>query len=245
MKKKYKLFSTAEKLRKEYASVASNYFHMTFLSILNSFFYFITYPFVIMKVGMEAYGLYVFLNGIVAFFSILISFGFDIPAAGYISKNPSNKKEHSKLISTILLARIILLIISILMFCFLLTVSDLFLKNFTLFLSCFLTAFSIVFLPTYYFHGMQKMIFLTCIQLFFKFISLPFILFFVDNSGISTYAFIISSTNLAISLVSILFIQYYFSLNINLRHISAAINLMKKNGFFLPPLQSIISNKRV
>jgi len=231
-------------LIKKNMKVISNYFHMTFLHVLNSFFYLLIYPYVIGKVGLENYGLYVFFNSLVAYFSVFIDFGFDAPAAGEISKNPTDKKKHAELLSVVLTAKIILLMASGVILFFLLIILDLFLSNFVLFLFCFLAVFSSVFLPVWYFHGMQKMKILTWIQLIFKLISLVFIYFFVDVSAISIYALIVSLTSLMVAFASAFTVYYYFGVRFKLSSIGDAAKMIKDTWcFFLSSAVNVFKQK--
>ena len=57
--------------------IIENYFFMTVLQVLNSFFYLLIYPYLIRALGGSAYGLYVFATSISTYFLFVINFGFD------------------------------------------------------------------------------------------------------------------------------------------------------------------------
>ena len=56
--------------------IIENYFFMTVLQVLNSFFYLLIYPYLIRALGGSAYGLYVFATSISTYFLFVINFGF-------------------------------------------------------------------------------------------------------------------------------------------------------------------------
>jgi PST family polysaccharide transporter len=176
---------------------------MTILQVVNSFFYILIYPFVINTVGVENYGLYVFATSIAAYFMVFINFGFDMHAAKMISLSPDDKNLHSSMLSSVVVAKLCLEFFACLVF-FALVINIPFIRsNWPLFLLCFINTVSCIFLPTWYFHGVQKMKVLTIIQLSFKLLSLPVIYFFVGSvDDVDVYTFIVVFTNVLSSIVA-------------------------------------------
>lgn len=162
--------------------VIENYFFMTILQILNSLFYLIIYPFIINKLGVDSYGLYVFAFSITTYFITFVNFGFDLPAAKSIAQNKDNEDVKSYTLSCVFTAKIYLEIFSIIIFSGLIFIIPELRNHWVLFFICFLQSFTNILFPQWYFQGMQKMKIVTCIQLLFKLLSLPFILYFVRSS---------------------------------------------------------------
>lgn len=181
---------------KENLKVISNYSHMTILQVMNSFFYILIYPFVINTVGVENYGLYIFATSIATYLMVFVTFGFDMHAAKLMSLSPDDGELHASLLNTVLAAKFILEFLVVLVF-FALVMCVPFIKlNGMLFLICFINTLSCVFLPTWYFHGLQRMKVLTVIQLIFKVLSLPVIYLLVrGGDDVSVYALIVVLTN--------------------------------------------------
>ncbi|WP_196086151.1 oligosaccharide flippase family protein, partial [Acinetobacter sp. Res13-Abat-PEC07-P2-02] len=78
---------------KEYKTVIENYFFMTVLQFVNSFAYLAIYPYLILKLGVDQYGIYVFALSIVTILINIINFGFDLPALKVVSENPQDKNK--------------------------------------------------------------------------------------------------------------------------------------------------------
>lgn len=192
-----------KKIYKENIQVVSNYSHMTILQVVNSFFYILIYPFVINTVGVENYGLYVFATSIAAYFMVFINFGFDMHAAKLVSLSPDDRELHSSLLSSVVAAKLCLEFFALAAF-FVLIMNVSFMKsNWLLFFLCFSNTVSCIFLPMWYFHGMQKMKVLTIIQLSFKLLSLPFIYFLIGGvDDVDIYTLIVVATNVFSSLVA-------------------------------------------
>lgn len=192
-----------KKIYRDNIKVVSNYSHMTILQVVNSFFYILIYPFVINTVGLENYGLYVFATSIAAYFMVFINFGFDMHAAKLISLDQDDNRLHSSLLSSVTVAKLYLELFAVAVFALLVMNIPFMRDNWLLFLLCFANTFSCIFLPTWYFHGMQKMKILTVIQLSLKCLSLPAIFFLVDGvDDVGVYTFIVVITNVLSSLVA-------------------------------------------
>ena len=78
---------TIKEVLKNNKKVIENYFFMTALQLLNSFFYLLIYPYVIRKVEMDAWGIFVFASSFAAYFIFIINFGFDLPATKKIAES--------------------------------------------------------------------------------------------------------------------------------------------------------------
>jgi PST family polysaccharide transporter len=159
--------------------ILENYFFMTLLQFLNSLFYLIIYPFVIRKLGIENYGIYVFSLSIVTYFIVIISFGFDLPSVNKISKNSENFELKSRIVSEVLTSKIYLFFASSIIFLILLFTFKSLELNSSLLLIVYLQSILTVLVPTWYFQGIQKMKVVTYIQIIFKILSLPFIILFI------------------------------------------------------------------
>ena len=92
-------------------NIVENYFYMTFLQILNSFFYIFLYPYLIRVLGSESYGLYVYATSIITYFIFLINFGFDLPATRLVAINTKDKKQLEVIVSTVFVSKNFLFIL--------------------------------------------------------------------------------------------------------------------------------------
>ncbi|XVJ46094.1 oligosaccharide flippase family protein [Pseudomonas sp. UBT] len=176
---------------------------MTILQVMNSFFYILIYPFVINTVGVDNYGLFVFATSIATYFMVFINFGFDMHAAKLVSLSQDDRHLHASLLSSVTLAKVLLEVLALIVFVALVLNIDFLKSNSTLFFLCFANTLSCIFLPTWYFHGLQKMKVLTLIQLSFKLLSLPLIYFSISGEGdIAVYTAIVVFTNVIASAVA-------------------------------------------
>ena len=216
------------KLFIDHKKIVENYFFMTILQLLNSFFYLIIYPFVVNSLGVDNYGLYVFSYSIATYFITFVGFGFDIIGVRQISLNQTNDLEKSNVLSAIFTAKILILIMSTLIFFVLVLSIDLLKTNFLVFRFSFMNILSGIFMPIWYFQGLQKMRIVTFIQVVCKIASLPLILYFVKNpDDLGIYSFIISITNIIGSLAAYYIISRVHNIKIKFVQFNFVIKYFK------------------
>ena len=163
--------------------IIENYFFMTLLLVLNSYFALLIYPYLIKTLGKESYGIYVYGFTIASFFTTFVSFGFDMTGLRSISKVPFSVRDKSLILSKVFTAKLYLEFISIGIFAILVNVIPLWRENSLIYWICFSTTLVNIFLPVWYFQGIQKMKIVTIIQLLLKIASLPFIFYYVKTSS--------------------------------------------------------------
>lgn len=189
--------------------ILENYFFLTILQIINSFFYIIIYPYLIRTLGMEEYGLYVYATAVSSFFLFLINFGFDLPSTKVVAENTENKVVLSNILSTIFTIKTLLFALSAILLLALILVIPLFKANSVIFLICFAANYSFILFPAWYFQGMQDLKTITYIQFLFKLISLPLIFFLVNTShDLIYFTLITSSITIISSLIAYFIIRY-------------------------------------
>ena len=202
--------------------VIENYFFMTILQVLNSFFYLLIYPYLIRALGGEQYGVFVFATSVAAYFTFLVNFGFDLPATKIIAQNVESKMVLSDTVSAVFTAKTYLFVLSSVVFAFLLYFIPFFRSNWMVFSLCFVVIFSNVLFPHWFFQGVQKMKVVTAIQLTFKLVSLPFIFWLVkDKDDVVWYALIVSISTLLAGVVAFIMLWYQYKLMISWKSVQS------------------------
>lgn len=138
--------------------------YLSIIEIIRLVMPFVALPYIIKTVGAEKYGLAIFAQTIIAYFSIFINFGLDISAVKDISINRDNQSELNRIVSSVLLIKLGLFVIS-----FLSLLLGFFLIPFlkihkALFLFAFLTCFSELLFPIWFYQGIEKMKYLTLVR---------------------------------------------------------------------------------
>lgn len=224
--------------------VLQNYSYMSALNIFGALISLLIYPYVIRVVGSEQYGLYVFLLAVVMYFQAVLDYGFDQPAAKAIVQNKDDIGAQSRILSTVLIAKIFLLIGILIVAGFIIYVIPILRQNALLIGILFIQPVSTILLPVWYFQGIKDMRSVTIIQLCIRLLQIPFIFWFVcAPEDILLYALIISATTLLGGFVGVLTILRH-----GIRFVRVPINaihslLREGTPFFLTTITGMIKER--
>lgn len=185
--------------------VLQNYSYMSALNIFGALISLLIYPYVIRVVGSEQYGLYVFLMAVVMYFQAVLDYGFDQPAAKAIVQNKDDIVAQSRILSTVIMAKIFLLVCVFIIAGLIISVIPVLRGNALLISILFFQPISTILLPVWYFQGIKDMRSVTIIQLCIRLLQIPFIFLLVHSpADILVYALIISTTTLLGGVVGLL-----------------------------------------
>lgn len=221
------------KIIKNNKKIIENYFFMTLLLVLNSYFALLIYPYLIKSLGKDSYGIYVYGFTIASFFITFVSFGFDMTGLREISKAAHSTKDKSFILSKVFTAKLYLELISIGIFAILVNIVPLWRENSIIYWVCFSTTLVNIFLPVWYFQGIQKMKIVTIIQLLLKIASLPFIFYYVETSSdILAYSIISSTVSVIGALVAFAYIIKIDKLRISIISFKETLSYTKESLYF-------------
>jgi polysaccharide biosynthesis protein len=213
--------------------IAENYFFMTLLLVLNSFFGLLIYPYLIRTLGAESYGVYIFASTVVNYFICFIGFGFDMYGVRLIAENPFSIKKKSNVLSIIFTTKLYLEIVSIILAVLVSFVFPILRTYFWVYIVCFANTLLNVFFPTWYFQGVQKMRVVSYIQLIFKLLSLPFIFIFIKKpDDILLFAIIMTASSLLGALYAFIHLLVFEKLKISLVPIKHTLVYIKESQYF-------------
>ncbi|MEI2275659.1 oligosaccharide flippase family protein [Sphingobacterium sp. ML3W] len=124
------------------------------VQLINYVFPLITIPYVSRIIGPEGYGIINYATAFVAYFNILISYGFDYTATRRIAAEPSSL---SKVFSEVMTARAYLFLVSVFLFIIALFVFSPLASNKAVAIIVFCSCISTCLTPQYVFQGMQHL----------------------------------------------------------------------------------------
>lgn len=192
---------------------------MTLLQVLNSFFYLLIYPYLIRVLGSTGWGLYIFSTSISSYCMLFLNFGFDMPATKKTAENATHPEKLADVLSYTFTVKTLLFFLLSIVFTLLVATIPIFKDNKILFVWGFLSIYSVVIFPSWFFQGIQKMKVVTYIQLALKILSLPLIFLFVKHTeDLVIYAAIVSLTTLLGGGIAYLIIRINYGLKIHWVH---------------------------
>lgn len=159
---KYRLSN--DDIRRLFENISS----LFLLRVINYILPLITVPYLVRVLGIEKYGIVAFAMSFTAYFQILTDYGFNFTATREISINCSNKEKVSEVFSTVFIIKIIFLFISFLLLCLIVFNINSFKTDLTIYIIAFGTVIGNTLFPSWLFQGIQKMKYITYINLIGK-----------------------------------------------------------------------------
>lgn len=145
------------------------------------FFPLVTFPYLTRVLGPDKYGVVVFANAIIIYFQMFLDFGFLLSATKTCAEYREDHDRLSHIISSVIQAKLILFGIGLTALTLCIFIVDVFAdKKLYLMLSYISAGFSI-FLPDFYFRGIEKMDIITYRIIFSKFLYTACIFLFVRS----------------------------------------------------------------
>lgn len=199
--------------------IIKNYLALTFLQIINAFFYIIIFPVVVPVIGIENYGMFVYVTAILSFVSILVSFGFELPGLKKAASTDAAAIQSVYFISVFFLKTLIYLLLFVVVIVSVnIFVAD---GNRNIYFLGMIGVLSNVFIFSWYYQGKQKVTVLATIQAVFKLISLFLVVVFVsDKDDFVFFVFIVNFLGCLGGLCSLIYLFKYEKISIHIPSLS-------------------------
>jgi len=138
-------------------------------------------PFLILKVGVQNYGMYAFAMAFVLFFVNVLNYGFNLSAVRELAKNKNNHQKTQKIFNEVLSVKLVLFIGLYILYLFLVYTIPKFTEYMTLYLASSLVLFGDFFSLRWFFMGLEKMKYIAVIHLGGTLIFVFFVFQFIDE----------------------------------------------------------------
>ena len=187
---------------KNHNTILQNLSYVSVLHLFNMLIPLLTYPYLIRVLGKETYGIIIFAQAVVGYFVILVGFGFNISATKEISIHRDDKNKLSEIVSSILILKGLLLVLSLILFfgalSFIEASKD---YNLLFYITLYLCVSEWLF-PIWYFQGIEKMKYITYLNVISR--SIFLILIFVLIKNESDYLYFPTISGIGAILASVL-----------------------------------------
>lgn len=161
--------------------IIENFSFLSILQVSNLVIFFLLIPFLFRVLGKEYYGTVVFAQTIAAYFSILVNFGLNATATHDISVYRDNEAKLSEIISSVLIIKIFFFIISFLVVLLLVFLIPSFRIHKYVYIFSMLYCLSEALFPVWYFQGIEKMKYITYINVGTRIISAIFVFLIIKE----------------------------------------------------------------
>ena len=199
----------AEIINKEdFKTILNNFFSLTLLKVLTYILPLITFPYLIRVLGVEKFGLIMFAQATMYYFEIVVDFGFNLSATREVALNAEKKNKLNEIISAVFSIKFVLLIISFLILFIVLSIFDRFTDDYLIYYYSFLKVIAFAFFPVWFFQGIEKMKYVTWINIVSK--TIYTILIFVFIQAESDYLLVPLINGFGFFIGSLLALYYVF-----------------------------------
>ena len=160
-----------------------NFISLTTLQVVSYIIPFLSLPYLSRVLGAEKFGIVFFALAFIQYFVILTDYGFDLSATREVAVNRHNISNLSNIFNAVYVIKILLSCISFIILCLILVFVPKLQTNWLIFIFSFFTVIGNALFPTWFFRGMEKMKYITFINICSKFTFLLFIFIFVKQES--------------------------------------------------------------
>jgi polysaccharide transporter, PST family len=153
----------------------------------------ITFPYLTRVLGPEKYGLIAFATAFVAYFGMITEYGFGLSASREISINRNNGDQVSKIFSSVIFTKLLIMILCFLALSLIILTIPTFRANWILYFFTFGIVIGNFLMPSWFFLGMEKMRYISILNICTSIIFTVSIFIFIRNSADYLYVPLINS----------------------------------------------------
>lgn len=215
--------------------MVQNAFSLAVLQGMNYLLPLITIPYLFRVLGPERYGLVAFGYAFTQYFMIVTDFGFNLSSVKFISENRENPSLVNHHVNSVIAARLLLSLISLLVLFALSSTVPRFSEERIFFLGFMGMVVGNALFPIWYFQGIEKMKFITIIHVIAKGLSvLPFFIFVRGPADYIQVPFYYSIGYVVAGLFSMYLVYYKMGLKIYLvGFLDVWKVIVSSSGYFL------------
>jgi PST family polysaccharide transporter len=197
------LFATKTRRR-----LFENFLSLSFLQFANYIFPLINLPYLVRVLGPEKYGLIAFAQAFIGYFQILTDYGFNLSATREISINRENKEKVSEIFSSVMIIKFFLLLLSLGLMTIIVFSFKKFRQDWLIYYLAFGMVLGQTLFPIWFFQGMERMRYITFLNVLAKLIFTIAIFIFVKRSSDYLYVPLLNSLGFIVAGILALWIVF-------------------------------------
>ncbi|MER2998973.1 oligosaccharide flippase family protein [Pontibacter populi] len=228
--------------------LVKNIFSVGIIQVVNYLFPLITIPIVTRIIGPDKFGVLNFTTAFVAYFVLLIGYGFDLTATRRIAADPDNVDKRSKVFSEVFSTQCLLMLVSIVFFVIVMLFVPQFREERLVAAFTFITCFATLMTQNWLFQAMQDLPKIAILNMISKVLFTTVIVLTIrEKSDYIWIPLIISSIDLTIATASFIWAIYKYKLKLYVSKLRFCLELLweEKIYFFSLCVISLYSNTNI
>jgi len=218
----------------------TNFLSLSVLQGANFILPLISLPYLVRILGTEAFGLVMFAQAVIMYFVILTDYGFNLSATREISIYRDNIEKVAEIFSTVIFIKFILLLVSFILLSIIIFSFEKFRTDWYIYYLTFGMAIGQVLFPVWFFQGVEKMKYITILNIIAKLIFTVSIFIFIQKVEDYFYVPILNSLGFIVAgLISLWIVFHDFKIRL------VAPNYKSVRNMFFESSNLFISNLSV
>ncbi len=161
----------------------SNFFYLGLLQGMNFLLPLVTIPYLIRVLGVEIYGLLAFATATITYFLILSDYGFNLTATRDVSIHRNAPEKLNEIFSSVLTIKLFLMLFGLLILTLLILFFEKFREDWEIYYLTYGMVIGQVLFPVWFFQGMEKMKYISFLNILAKGLSVVAIFLFIHQKS--------------------------------------------------------------
>ncbi|WP_430615310.1 flippase [Flavobacterium sp. JP2137] len=229
---------------KDIKTLIENFLSLSLLQIVGYILPLITLPYIAKTIGLNNFGAIAFASAVIVFFQTLTDYGFNYTGIRDVSRLREDKRATSKVFSTIVYARFLLMVLSLMILCLCIYFIPQFNNNAKILLFTFTLIPGYVMYPEWFFQALEKMKYSAILSTVIKVLFTIFIFVFIKKEEDFIYIPLINGVGffvVGLGAFALIYKEGYGLVKINFRDIYRTIK-DSTNMFISLILPNLYSN---
>ncbi len=213
--------------------LVENVFSLSMLQVANFILPLVTIPYLVRVLGAEKFGLVMFAYAFNQYFVMLIDFGFNLSATREIALSRNNPQRINAIFWSIIVIKTVFLMFGFIILLSVINYFDKFRIDYQIYLLSYGVAVGQAYFPVWFYQGMEKMKFVTLLNVIAKLIFALLLFIIVNKPDDYIYVPLMNSLGfITASLISFYLVKKVFKVKFVIPNLSFMILMIKKSSSF-------------